>query len=122
VYVLGEFTTIGGANSALSVKEDVGILLSQWKADHTSLLRRFDTDRSGAIDLINYSRHGVCNGGGWDECQLCGFFVDEEEVVYVDGEGRYYVVCVSGQRIHHSNRSIVALNTNLGDEAFCRHC
>ena len=51
VYVLGEFTTIGGANSALSVKEDMGTLLSQWKADHASLLRRFDTDRSGAIDL-----------------------------------------------------------------------
>jgi len=51
VYVLGEFTTIGGANSALSTSEDVSALLSQWKADHASLLRRFDTDHSGAIDL-----------------------------------------------------------------------
>ncbi|HOY87696.1 MAG: hypothetical protein V9G21_07025 [Methylotenera sp.] len=50
VYVLGEFSTIGGANSVLSVKEDVGALLADWKKDPTQLKKRFDLDGNGEID------------------------------------------------------------------------
>lgn len=50
VYVLGEFSTIGGAATALSLSEDVGALLATWKADAASLKRRFDLDGNGQID------------------------------------------------------------------------
>lgn len=50
VYVLGEFSTIGGANSVLNVKEDVGALLADWKRDPTQLKKRFDLDGNGEID------------------------------------------------------------------------
>lgn len=51
IYVLGEFSTIGGANSVLSVKEDVGALLAEWKSNPTQLKKRFDLDGNGEIDL-----------------------------------------------------------------------
>ncbi|HOY71404.1 MAG TPA: hypothetical protein PL131_12085 [Methylotenera sp.] len=51
IYVLGEFSTIGGANSVLSVKEDVGELLTEWKKDPAQLKKRFDLDGNGEIDL-----------------------------------------------------------------------
>lgn len=51
LYVLGEFSTIGGAASALNLKEDVGDLLASWKQDKAQLFRRFDLDKDGEIDL-----------------------------------------------------------------------
>lgn len=51
LYVLGEFSTVGGANSDLSLREDVNALLASWKQDQTALHRRFDLNRDGEIDL-----------------------------------------------------------------------
>ncbi len=51
LYVLGEFVTTGGAHAALSVSEDVGHLLTEWKRDPAQLRRRFDLDGNGEIDL-----------------------------------------------------------------------
>ncbi|MDT7518883.1 hypothetical protein RAE19_09205 [Rhodoferax sp. TBRC 17660] len=51
LYALGEFITIGGANSALSLREDVNALLTTWKQNPTDLHRRFDLNRDGEIDL-----------------------------------------------------------------------
>ncbi len=51
IYVLGEFSTIGGANSNLSLKEDVNFLLAEWKKDPVTLKKRFDLNGNGEIDL-----------------------------------------------------------------------
>ena len=51
VYVLGEYTTVGGAQAALSVAEDVRTLLATWKQDPAELRRRFDLDGNAEIDL-----------------------------------------------------------------------
>jgi hypothetical protein len=51
IYVLGEFSTIGGASSVLSLKEDVGHLLAEWKKDTVAIKRRFDLNNDGEIDL-----------------------------------------------------------------------
>jgi hypothetical protein len=51
IYVLGEFSTIGGANSDLSLKEDVSFLLAEWKKDPVMLKKRFDLNGNGEIDL-----------------------------------------------------------------------
>lgn len=56
VYVLGEFSTLGGANSVLSVRADVSDLLTRWKADDTELKRRFDLDGNGGIDLHEWEQ------------------------------------------------------------------
>jgi len=51
IYVLGDFSTLGGASTALSVREDVGTLLASWKQDRAGLHQRFDLDRNGTVDL-----------------------------------------------------------------------
>jgi hypothetical protein len=51
IYVLGEFSTIGGANSVLNLKEDVSFLLAEWKKDPVNLKKRFDLDGDGKVDL-----------------------------------------------------------------------
>ncbi len=51
LYVLGEFSTLGGANSDLSLRDDVNTLLTTWKQDQAALHRRFDLNRDGEIDL-----------------------------------------------------------------------
>lgn len=51
IYVLGEFSTIGGANSVLNVKEDVSALLTEWKKDPVQLKKRFDLDGNGEVDM-----------------------------------------------------------------------
>jgi hypothetical protein len=54
LYVLGEFSTIGGANSALSLRDDVSALLAEWKSNPTQLKRRFDLDRDGQISMAEW--------------------------------------------------------------------
>ena len=54
IYVLGEFSTIGGANSALSLRDDVSALLAEWKSNPTELHRRFDLDHDGQISLAEW--------------------------------------------------------------------
>jgi hypothetical protein len=51
VYVLGEFATIGGANTMLDLNADVAVLLTSWKENKHSLLQRFDLNDNGEIDL-----------------------------------------------------------------------
>ncbi|PIY30009.1 MAG: hypothetical protein CO105_05520 [Comamonadaceae bacterium CG_4_9_14_3_um_filter_60_33] len=51
IYVLGDFSTLGGASIALNLREDVGALLTRWKQDRVSLHQRFDLDRNGNLDL-----------------------------------------------------------------------
>ncbi|MEZ0237796.1 MAG: hypothetical protein ACAH06_07015 [Methylophilaceae bacterium] len=51
IYVLGEFHTMGGAHTHLSHKEDVSALLAAWKRDPEHLLKRFDLNSDGEIDI-----------------------------------------------------------------------
>jgi len=50
VYALGEFSTLGGAGSQLNLKEDMALLLAEWKRDRAALHERFDLDGNGEID------------------------------------------------------------------------
>jgi hypothetical protein len=51
IYALGDFVTVGGATSALDLEADVGSLLAEWKKNQPELLKRFDLNQDGAIDL-----------------------------------------------------------------------
>lgn len=51
IYVLGEFSTVGGANGTFDLNADINTLLTQWKQDRPTLLKRFDLDVNGEIDL-----------------------------------------------------------------------
>lgn len=51
LYALGEFATLGGAAADLDPKADTGALLAEWKRNQPELLRRFDLNGDGTIDL-----------------------------------------------------------------------
>ena len=51
IYGLGEFATIGGPGSTFDTEADIGNLLAAWKRDPATLLKRFDLDKNGSIDL-----------------------------------------------------------------------
>jgi hypothetical protein len=50
IYALGQFSTVGGANSNLDFRQDVSDLLADWKQDKEELHNRFDLDGDGNIN------------------------------------------------------------------------
>jgi hypothetical protein len=50
LYAIGEFTTLGGANSDLDAKGNLNALLTEWKCDKAQLHERFDLNNDGLID------------------------------------------------------------------------
>jgi hypothetical protein len=51
LYAIGLFKSVGETDRQVMREEMIKERLRQWKADHTSLLRRFDRNRDGQIDL-----------------------------------------------------------------------
>lgn len=51
IYVLGHFETKNGADFASDRKEATTALLAEWKTDRPALLKRFDLDGNGELDL-----------------------------------------------------------------------
>ena len=55
LYVLGEFRSIGGATLELDAGQDIKALLAEWKKDQSTLLKRFDLNADGAIDISEWT-------------------------------------------------------------------
>ncbi|AWI75572.1 MAG: hypothetical protein C0607_00415 [Azoarcus sp.] len=51
VYVLGDFFTLGSISPDLDISRQVRELLAHWKSNQPELLKRFDLDGNGSIDL-----------------------------------------------------------------------
>ncbi|MDD5057325.1 MAG: hypothetical protein PHQ60_05600 [Sideroxydans sp.] len=51
LYALGEFKTVGGSTSTLTQNDLVNQVLFEWKKDNADLLKRFDLDNSGELDM-----------------------------------------------------------------------
>jgi len=51
IYVLGDFVTLGSIDPDRDSARQVRELLAEWKADPAQLLRRFDADGDGEIDV-----------------------------------------------------------------------
>ncbi|MGB0867647.1 MAG: hypothetical protein ACPGSC_14140, partial [Granulosicoccaceae bacterium] len=51
IYVLGELRTIGGDNDNHDVDREMGDVLRRWKTDQNQLLREYDQDGDGRIDV-----------------------------------------------------------------------
>jgi hypothetical protein len=51
IYTLGEFKTEGGSNTTLTHEELVKRVLSEWKMDNDTLMKRFDLNNNGVLDM-----------------------------------------------------------------------
>lgn len=56
LYAIGEFstTTAAAAGAAADERADVGALVGEWKRDRATLHQRFDLNRDGAIDMMEW--------------------------------------------------------------------
>ncbi len=55
IYVIGEFKTVGGSNTTLTQDDLVKQVLSEWKMDNADLLKRFDLDNNGVLDMREWA-------------------------------------------------------------------
>ena len=55
IYALGDFSTLGGAGTALDFDGDVGALLAAWKKNQPRLRERFDLNRDNSIDAMEWA-------------------------------------------------------------------
>jgi hypothetical protein len=51
IYVIGQFRTQGGGSLDFNTREELGSLLAEWKRDMPDLLKRFDLDSNGTLDM-----------------------------------------------------------------------
>jgi len=51
IYALGEFTTAGGSTTTITQNELVKQVLNEWKMNNEDLLKRFDLDNNGFLDI-----------------------------------------------------------------------
>jgi len=56
LYALGLFKTTGGAGSEFSANDDVRDLLIEWKKDSDALLEKFDANKDGEIDMVEWEQ------------------------------------------------------------------
>jgi hypothetical protein len=56
IYVLGEFRSHSGADLAMNTRQDLAELLNEWKADMPALLKRYDRNGDGQIDLQEWEQ------------------------------------------------------------------
>lgn len=54
LYALGELRTAAATPTAAERRDDVNQLLADWKRDKPELLRRFDLNRDGAVDMAEW--------------------------------------------------------------------
>ena len=56
LYALGEFVTLDGESGSASIDRQVSATLRAWKQHPDALLRHFDTDGNGSLDLDEWER------------------------------------------------------------------
>jgi len=56
LYALGLFKTVGGAGGAFNVDADVRELLRAWKRDSERLLREYDANKDGEVDMEEWQK------------------------------------------------------------------
>lgn len=51
IYALGEFKTVGGSTATVTHEELIKQVLSEWKMNNADLMKRFDLDENGVLDM-----------------------------------------------------------------------
>ena len=56
LYAIGLYKTVGGAGAYYDVNEDVRELIREWKSNTESMLKKFDLNKDGEIDLNEWQK------------------------------------------------------------------
>lgn len=56
LYAIGMFKTVGGAHHTFNTREEVSLLLREWKQNKAAMLKHFDSNNDGEIDMQEWER------------------------------------------------------------------
>jgi E3 ubiquitin ligase/EF hand domain-containing protein len=56
LYAIGLYKTVGGAGASFNINEDVRELIREWKTNTETLMKKFDTNGDGEIDLNEWQK------------------------------------------------------------------
>lgn len=56
LYALGQFSSVRPTDATRSLRDDLHQTLNEWKANRSELLRRFDTNGDGELDMDEWQR------------------------------------------------------------------
>ena len=56
LYAIGFYKTVGGAGAKFDINEDVRELIREWKNDTNAIMKRFDENKDGEIDLNEWQK------------------------------------------------------------------
>ena len=56
LYAIGDFRTSGGGRQGLDLPTAQGQVVREWKEDYAGLLQRFDNNRDGQLDQVEWNR------------------------------------------------------------------
>jgi len=65
LYVLGYLDTRHHLNTEVAIQKEVKTLITEWKANPTKMLLRFDQDRSGKMTCKSGKKRGQKRGARW---------------------------------------------------------
>ncbi len=92
IYVLGEFATRVDVPTAQNVREDVGVLLADWKKDPARLHARFDLDRDGKIDAREWELARRLAASTVARQHRETYDAAEEHLLRAPANGRLYII------------------------------
>ncbi|MCB1956942.1 MAG: hypothetical protein KDG55_14760 [Rhodocyclaceae bacterium] len=92
IYALGEFTTLGSIDPDRSTSRQVSELLAEWKSDHAALLKRFDANGDGEIDLVEWERARAEARREVEQRQREIDAAPEAHLMRQPGDGRLYLI------------------------------
>lgn len=97
LYAIGSFRTDGGAYETPTVREEVRVLLSNWKKDQAALLQRFDRNGDGQIDLDEWEEVRRTAHADVMEMQSERLRDPAVHLMAKPGDGRPYILSVLPQ-------------------------
>jgi hypothetical protein len=95
LYALGAHTTLGGANADLDRKADIAAVLTEWKRDRADLLKRFDANGDGEVDLAEWERARRVAEAQVDREHLETRLRDGVHILRRTADGRMYLIANS---------------------------
>ncbi len=99
LYAIGEFRTSGGGRLGLDLQADQGQVVREWKENYAGLLQRFDNNRDGKLDLVEWSRVRLAASFEAEKRHRLASTNGPEHRLMRPGEGLPFVLSSHGEEV-----------------------
>jgi hypothetical protein len=92
LYAIGRFCTLGAADQGSTLREMTGAVLREWKRQPDTLRERFDSNRDGLIDAVEWERARAVAEREAARGFAENLARDQIHTLAKPGDGRYYLL------------------------------